>query len=267
MHKAGTTWLHKTLVLHPDFKMPYQKELDYLCFNPDSRKKYSTRLASTLTTTWRDPAAARWYAEFLADWELLRYPRLFDHVGESFSADISPSYGYAARDEVLKAATVIPEAKVVIILRDPVERAWSHARHTIGLLNIDNETQRLVAYERFVKRNHKNRTLSQYPRIISDWQHGFGRRNVLVCFYDDLKHTPRVFIDDILSFAGASPFPEAPAKQLEARHNEGTEIPIPDELKRELRSRYTPMLQRLKRMVETNVIRRRNLPCWLESLQ
>src|SRR5690606_23932940 len=111
------------LKTHPDFRMPPVKELDYLADMPATRQKIMARYKKERPNC--HPAIADWWDLFASDRSLDKYPDII--ASDKISGDISPNYIYA--DEAApNASVIVPNAKIVIFLRDPVDRAWSHAR-------------------------------------------------------------------------------------------------------------------------------------------
>ena len=97
--KAGTSSLHHYLGLHPEISMSWPKELDFF-----------------LDRNWR--RGTSWYESQFRDATPVR--------GEA-----SPNYTKATEHESVpeRMHSVIPEAKLVYLVRDPVERIVSHYLH------------------------------------------------------------------------------------------------------------------------------------------
>lgn len=92
VQRAATTWLHDCLIEHPDVFLPAQKELHF--FNSQYELGFS------------------WYeAQFV------------DHQGESAIGEITPLYLHTA--PIARIVEACPQAKYLVILREPVDRAYS----------------------------------------------------------------------------------------------------------------------------------------------
>jgi hypothetical protein len=101
--KCGTTSLHHYLNLHPLIQMSRPKELNFF----------------VAELNW--PLGARWYAShFRADAPVR---------GES-----SPHYTNRPRFEGVAArmASTVPEARLIYMVRDPIDRMLSHYLHNVG---------------------------------------------------------------------------------------------------------------------------------------
>jgi hypothetical protein len=100
--KSGTTTLFRWLELHPSIAMPETKEPNFFTHNHEKG----------------------------LDWYRSLFPRRRENV---LSGEASVSY--SAPDQSRAAARLIqeylPEAKLICVLRDPLDRARSHYRHQV----------------------------------------------------------------------------------------------------------------------------------------
>jgi hypothetical protein len=104
--KAGTTWLHSVLARHPDVFLPDVKELHF--FN--SRDSNLRRLANF------ERRGLGWYAaQFTAG------------TSRQARGEATPLY-LSDQDAPARIAAALPGIRLVALLRDPVERSWSHYR-------------------------------------------------------------------------------------------------------------------------------------------
>ena len=131
------------------------------------------------------PKGMRWYLEYFRG-----YPPALP-LGE-----VDPNYfgEDLARERIAKD---IPRAKIIVTLRDPVERAYSSYR----VMRRDAWTR--VSLEETVAKNRIIRESSRYAHHLENWQRSFGKDRVLVCLYDDLEESPQNFLDQVSDFIGA----------------------------------------------------------------
>ena len=153
--KGGTTWLHGYLSRHPQVASGFTKEYHVLDahFRPARRAWQDGRIAQTralIATLGRVPglqrrrriaglegAAARYERQrWLAD-DLDRYVGYFaglarEHPAARAFYDITPSYAALEGPELAEARARLEAAgfdvRVIFIMRDPVERAFSGFR-------------------------------------------------------------------------------------------------------------------------------------------
>jgi hypothetical protein len=91
-----------------------------------------------------------------------------------------------------------PNVKIIVCLRDPIERAYSHYR-----TNIYNKGF-LSSYSNFLDASRDRRLADKgfYYKHLKKYFEVFPRENILVLIYEDLKKNPLRFIQGIYSFLG-----------------------------------------------------------------
>ena len=128
--------------------------------------------------------------------------------------DFTPSYLYS--DEALfriKEYSKGKDLKFIVMLRNPVERAYSHYLHTLrdGLENLDfndaiqAESERLLNYENNLLSQLKYSYIYQslYHKHLSKYFESFGRNNFFVINYDSQlldKSEFKLMISDLQNF-------------------------------------------------------------------
>ena len=175
--RSGTTSLTRWLRGHPDVWMSTTKELHYF------------------DTRWAPGVSVDEYRRDFAGWS--RQPA----VGEA-----TPNYVYH-REAIQRLAAVVPDVRVVVSLRHPVDRAYSQywARRSRGI-----ETRgfaEVIATEPEVPLSDdgallaRGRYLEQIERAL---QH-LGREQLMVVLFDDLQDRPVETFTEVCSFIGADP--------------------------------------------------------------
>lgn len=175
--KSGTTALYHYLGQHPQIFLPIVQEPNYFAFGQQ---------ANDYVGPGGSPAPERTIGE------AEEYEALFAGSGAiSARGDISPLYLYVpGTAERLKDA--VPDAKVLVILRNPVDRAYSaymhacrDAREPISsfLDAVRREPQRVAANWGFLWRYTD---MGFYSHRLARYYSVFPSRQVLVLLYDDL---------------------------------------------------------------------------------
>ncbi|MET0314815.1 MAG: sulfotransferase, partial [Hansschlegelia sp.] len=139
LQKAGTQWLFDQLQLHPGFWMPPVKELHYFdrpyrvvsdriepyLADPEAANA-ARRRQDFRPLDERDVRFFRRYETLEQDWgDVERYAALFEPKGALLSGDVTPAYCVLAEATIAAIAERYPSLRVVVMLRDPVERAAS----------------------------------------------------------------------------------------------------------------------------------------------
>jgi len=161
--RTGTTWMHQVMKDHVGLPRG-TKETDFFL------KNFSRGLP--------------WYLDYFRG-----YPAGLP-IGE-----IDPNY-FGEEDARDRIARTIAHCRIIVTLRDPVERAYSSYR----VMRRDAWTR--VGFEETVAKNRIIAESSRYAHHLARWQERFGHERVLVCFYDDLEASPQKFLDPICDFIG-----------------------------------------------------------------
>lgn len=119
------------------------------------------------------------------------YMNLFKDAGnEKVIGESSADYLYFHKIVIPQIKTLNPDAKILIMLRNHVERAYSSYRHMImdrrEKLSFENALRR---EEERMKENYEfiwfYKDVGFYYEQVRHYIDSFGRKNVKICLYDD----------------------------------------------------------------------------------
>ncbi len=213
--KAGTSWLFQALRRHPQIAFPLRKEAHY----------------------W--------------DWvELKKRPRMDDKYWESLEtenvswvADFTPDYSILSAETITSICTQRPQTRVLLVLRDPAERAWSAARMLAGQAHF--ETDELDdAWLSTICRSRASFRRGNYASIVENWFASFPPSQIKVFGFADVVDRPGRVVCDVLKWLGLDPAPVMD-QPLPRAANVAIHRPIPEAMKVELVERYRPSLAQL----------------------
>jgi sulfotransferase family protein len=111
--------------------------------------------------------------------------------------------------------THIPACKIVITLRDPVERLYSYYK----LMRHNGQTE--ASFEEALIRHKKMLASSRYAFHLRKWYADFGRENVLVVLNDDLVADSQAYLNRITDFVG---IPRVEVHAPDGAHNKSNGI-------------------------------------------
>jgi hypothetical protein len=177
--KSGTTALYYYLEQHPDVYMSPVKEPNFFSQGPENAAGAVTHIGA--------------------------YRDLFGGVsGETAIGEASHSYLYEPR-AAAEIKRFIPGAKLIAILRNPVDRAYSHFLHMVrnGTEPLDDFAQALQEDE---VRVHSERTFQDYIgrglyyNQLKRYFGTFPREQVRVYLYEDLSGAPISTVQDAFRF-------------------------------------------------------------------
>jgi hypothetical protein len=176
--KAGSSWLHEMLLKHPDVYLSPAKDLYYF-------DRYYDRGTAWYSSQFRDAREEKVVGEVCQDY--LFHPE----AAERIHATLGP-------------------VRVMVSLRDPVERAWSSylymRKHGIGP---DTFGEALRSRPELLEHG-------RYATALDRYLQRFPRELVHVALFDDLSRDPQAFLDSVTCFLGIDALPLAP-QDLAAR--------------------------------------------------
>jgi hypothetical protein len=113
--------------------------------------------------------------------------------------EVAPTY-FASTKASERIAKVLPEARVVCIFRNPVERILSlyKLKCAYGLIP--------WTFEQAMVRDPEMLESGKYATKLQAWQCALGGDQVMPLLYDDLKHAPQSFLNTLVDFIGVPRF-------------------------------------------------------------
>lgn len=187
--KAGTTSLHYYIGQHPQVYMSPLKEPRFFALegerlnfqNPDREINQSS------VTTFSD------------------YCNLFEGVTDEIAiGEASPLYLYSTK-AIERISHYVPDAKLIAILRNPVDRAYSCYKHLIALEKF-SFAESLHEEENRIHQNWAHlwhyKQGGYYYRQLKPYFEKFGDDKIRVYLFDDLKSNPLDVVSNAFSFLG-----------------------------------------------------------------
>ncbi len=219
--KAGTSWLYTRLSEIPEFQLVPKKELHY--FDRNRNYKSPNLLADDFiwnrfsNKEWRSKGIKAfvklilkgqfdqlsWYwnhymaKKYTDEW----YLSLFDSLS-GVKGEITPAYSMLVDSDIRRIKRVVPHVKLIFLLRNPIDRAWSHFRFDHPKLlgnNVAEEEIIEIALKFFKSEGFKKRT--QYVETLENYRKHF-KGQLLVGFYDALMLDPIGLLQEITAYLG-----------------------------------------------------------------
>lgn len=225
--KCGTTTLDAYLRLHPSLEMAATKEVHFF---DDEEGVY-----------WPDPDYRPLHGQYSGDLDRLR--------GEATPITL---YWTPAHWRILRYN---PDMRFIFMLRDPVDRAWSHWRMNIrrgldhlpfseairaGRMRVLEDTLQsgLARHSSYIERGWYGRQVAWLSRL-------FPLENMLFLRQDDLRDAPDEVLARVADFLNIEPFEQAQPLHLNVAEVDGLGV-MTDEDRVYLTEVFAPDLARLK---------------------
>jgi hypothetical protein len=223
--RAGTTSLFRYLAEHPDVGVPEEKELHFFTYNFGK--------------------GAEWYRE--------QFPEDGSVTGEA-----TPYYLFHPRAHE-RMAELVPDAKLLVLLRNPVDRAYSQwafvrteGHEPLSFENaLEAEEQRLAGevermladgtYFSFEHQYHSYLSRGRYAEQLQQWLGAFPRERFLILRSEDLYDDPAGAYAEALRFLGLRPWTPTAFE----RYNPSEAAAMDPKTRRSLEERFRPLNARL----------------------
>lgn len=228
--RCGTTWLHNNLRAHSDIFIPPDKELHFF--------------------------DRRW------DESLMLYLLKFARSKSKLRGEITPAYGVLSPSRIKFISQINPQLKLILLLRNPIDRAWSHVRY---MQNRKNPTQdqnhfkakdirEMISHPRFLIR-------SDYPNMIQNWTKYFPKDQLFIGYYYNLQNRPRTLLRKIFSFLDLSPPSSFKNFPSNTKFNSSQSLSMPTWLHKKFTRQFTPQIHHLHQLLGDPI------KPWLESIR
>ena len=190
--KCATTALFEHLRSHPDIAMPLEKEVPFFTGQDCTQK----------------------------NWEVFANEQFGAEQQNKLWAKASPQY-MSDPDVPARIKALMPDVKLVAILRDPIERTWSHFQMARRRDTEHREFAQAIETLLTKEALQSGRSLpvpehtegyeseadfyvawSEYGRILTELMEAFDPKQLLVLYTEELEKDPEATLDRLLAFIG-----------------------------------------------------------------
>ncbi len=212
--KAGTTWLYRNLLAHPDIYFPRYKEQHYFDRHYDA--------------------------------SLLLYGSRYRRGRGKVKGDITPAYSILPVERIRFIRRIMPDVRLIYILRNPIERTWSETMH--NLLRKDHKRQlEQVPPDEIIATLNSEAVVrrSGYLTNLDNWLSVFPPEQLFVTFYERIRAEPRALLQDVFAHIGVRQDVDWAAFPAELEFNVNPRTEIPPQCLALLQERYCPLIEQL----------------------
>lgn len=210
--RAGTTWLYFNLCAHPQVQeRTTPKELHY--FNNHFGRPVS------------------WYAAQFAG-------------GEGVRVDVSPSYAYLPRSRIEFIRRIMPDVRVIVLFRNPIDQAWSET--LLRLVKRPGVPFEEVDDDRLEEKLRRIAISTDYVELLNRWESVIPSEQLFVGYYEDVIQRPRRLLHDVFEFVGVDTDVDWESFPYDARINANPPAPMPSRYRAVLESINRPRLSAIR---------------------
>ena len=165
--KCASTWLYQVLATHPQVRLPTLKEIDFFSYHYDR--------------------GFQWYERHFEGFE-----------GVYRTGEISPSYFHDPAAPA-RVRGYRRDMKLLLTLRDPVDRALSNHKHEVRLGHFTGAD---LSFEAGLANNPMYVEQGLYGKHLANWLRHFPRAQVYVALMEDISAEPERVAREVFRFLG-----------------------------------------------------------------
>ena len=228
--KCGTSWLQGALGQHPNV-IVVPEEIEY--FSSNFKKQPIEWYSSQFEAQVREDAPRK-ATPFL--------------VGEK-----SARYCSVPPDRIRIVHRLLPDIRLVMMTRDPVDRHWAHAKQYFSKPRIaekEGGDVLTVRRERLFDFMTRSRFLGNFKTMVDNWTAVFPPGQLLLVSQEFAAANPREAYDAVLTHFGLpTDYDPEPIRLLRKKRNSGPTIEMPPDVREFLEKLFPVERQELRTLM------------------
>lgn len=239
--RTGTTWLHANLRYHPQILLSEPKEIFFFSRlkTPDHPRYQSNELAWYLAL-FREPL---WRGAMKTALSLWKHREMYRPL---VRGEATASYAALDRDVIDEITALNPDVRVIFMIRNPIDRAWSHAKKDLAR-NRGRKLEDVTDAElhEFFASDYQRRC-AHYVENHDAWKAALQPGHLFVGHFDDIGTRPDELLLDVMTFLGVRSDRRYLAREVSEPVNPTGASKIPQQHRRFLEELLAPDLKELK---------------------
>ena len=238
VQRGGTTSLYKYLTKHPKIIPAIKKEMHF--FDNNFHKGIS------------------WYQSQFKQNRLLMLLYKKKKFYDSITGEATPYYIYHPYG-VERISKLIPNVKLIILLRNPVERAYSHYQHELRLKvekisfedaikqeskRLEGEIEKMLEDETYYSFNHQHFSYLQrgiYIDQLEKWTKKFPKEQILILSSEEFYFNSNKICNEVFDFLNLPSYNLTKIKAYNTGHNKSMQ----NDIRKELETYFKPYNEKL----------------------
>ena len=270
-HKSATVWVYAMLKKNPEIYLTPLNEIHYFdrsdaYASPNISKRFLNRWwrrSFKKLITSKDRKTRFWFFKYLFGVYNDRwYVSLFsDAKANAKCGEVTPSYSMLEVEDIQKVYKINPDMKIIFMMRNPIERAWSGFLHSlkVGNRNYEEMSESNVISE---LRSESNVKRGDYLKTIDNWTSVFPEKQFQIFYFEDVVQRPKQMLQDMFAFIGVSDDLAWHTIELHKKIHESQKMPLPEKYREFLQSLHNKKIQLLYDRVQSPIIK-----SWLDQKQ
>lgn len=252
--KSGTGWLNKQFGKSNQIQLPPIKELHYFDRSPEylspnilSETKLLNRIIKpkwfikSLLEVTTNLDNFNWYSKwYFSNYNDEWYVSLFKDL-KKCKGEITPAYSILKEVDIARMSTLLGrETKIIFMLRNPIDRAWSSYRYRFYTQN--NPKRQFKPAEEFLNSDYQI-LRSQYSESIRLYSKYFD--SIFIGFFDAILEKPRDLLESLFKYLELDLTEIDGISDLDKRVNKSKPLQMSYEIKEMLDKMYHNEIKKL----------------------
>jgi sulfotransferase family protein len=219
--KCGTSWLQRALGQHPEILM-VPDEIEYFSMHLDYPVEWYLNHFARAARGGTPPARV---------------------LGEK-----SARYCAIGPDRIAIVHRLLPDAKLVLMTRDPIARHWSQAKRFFSKKRFNKREGGALGIPRAELFDYfeRMRPLGEFSTMIANWTGVYPKERLLIVSQEKTLERPREAYDAVLEHVGVSrDYDPAAITRLQTETNPGPQLKMPDDIAAYLENMFAGERERL----------------------
>jgi sulfotransferase family protein len=240
--RTGSSWLFRQLIKHSEVFLPYCKEVDFY-WGYDLPPKGDANYVKKRVRRYRN-ARLKNYRENIGDifkWKRLLWDLRYIYGRRSqnwyhalfqrgkYCGDMTPNYAMISQREIRKLHSVLPDIKIIIGFREPIDQLWSILFQDLFMEKCDIENLPDETLRREIEKAIG--AFPKYHECYENWASVIPSKQIYCYFFENAMSDPVAHYSAVCDFLG-----------LEAQVSTISAKPVGNRAKPQLPAEYEKLL-------------------------
>ena len=175
------------------------------------------------------------HLDYPFEWYLEHFARLTASLEPPGSTPLvlgekSARYCSIPQAQIRRVRELLPDVRLVLMARDPIDRHWAHAKRHFGKRQFHNPEMAVldVPRSKLFSFFDEMRPLSEFSKIIANWTTVFPSSQLLVVSQEAMLRSPRATFDAVVEYIGApTNYDPTAITYLAKQSNRGPRVEMP----------------------------------------
>jgi sulfotransferase family protein len=229
--KCATSWLQSALNQHPQVRMV-----------PDEIEFFSSHIDRPL----------QWYLAHFKELTTQEGAKAAEPGQKLVIGEKSAGYCGISTSRIKLVHRLLPDARLILMVRDPVKRHWSHAKRYFSKEKSQERGYRsLDSRQKLFEFFKRTRRFSEFSKIIESWTKVYPPECLLVINQEEAFADPVGIFERALRHIGVEPDARMKMKKVSRNtKNSGPVVPMPDDVKAYLEKMFAGERQSMAKVLK-----------------